>query len=65
MLLLELNTVRLTSGKASVPLTKLNQEPSLCSVRRDPNEIKRKAQEMSQGIGMSTVSVETIEESKN
>lgn len=43
MLLLELNTVRLTSGKASVPLTKLNQEPSLCSVRRDPNEIKGKS----------------------
>lgn len=42
MLLLELNIVMLTSGKASVPLTKLNQEPSLCSVRRDPNEIKRK-----------------------
>lgn len=31
----------LTSRKASVLLTKLNQEP-LCSVKRDPNEIKRK-----------------------
>lgn len=42
MLSLELNTMMLTSGKASVLLTKLNQELSLCSVKRDPNEIKRK-----------------------